>query len=219
MHATRSTQTAYNGTVDETANCNTKLSWLIAANQYEAHRRWLFRNPCEEEQMLLMRRPLSTERAYTVFGFLLGALPPAAIFYRLFGYGFYSPEWHSDSFTLLIICIAMNLLCCLTGAGMGRLFGQRVDRQERLSWNRMFLSSLADGMGWGCITGCMGGLPFFIIGAAGGILFAIPIGMVAFALFTILHRPVARGGMIDARHFWPLACGVTLTISALILGM
>ncbi|MCA1555820.1 MAG: hypothetical protein LC747_03925 [Acidobacteria bacterium] len=32
-----------------------------------------------------------------------------------------------------------------------------------------------------------------------------------------LRLIMARGGMIDARHFWPLACGVVFTITALIL--
>lgn len=166
-----------------------------------------------------MRKPVSTVRAYAIFGALLGTLPPAAIFYRLFGYGFGHYGWSADSALLLTLCLAMNVMCCLTGAGMGRLLGKRIDDQERLSWNRMFLSSLAMGICWGVMTGFIGGLPFFLIGAAFAIPFAVPVGIVAFALFTMLHRPVAHGGMIDARHFWPLACGVTLTISALILGL
>ncbi|MGA9995976.1 MAG: hypothetical protein WBP93_11215, partial [Pyrinomonadaceae bacterium] len=195
MHATRSTQTVYNGTIAGTDDSNAKLSWLLAVNQHEAYRRWLFRNPFEEEQMLLMRRPIPTARAYAIFGLLLGALPPAAIFYRLFGYGF-GHEWlHNDSLLLFILCLAMNILCSLTGAGMGRLLGKQMDHQERLSWNRMFLSSLAMGLGWGCMTGFMGGLPFFVVGAVIGVIFALPVGLAAFTLFTLLHRLLARGGM------------------------
>jgi hypothetical protein len=41
--------------------------------------------------------------------------------------------------------------------------------------------------------------------------------MLAFAAFAPLHRLLARGGMIDARHLAPLAWGINLAISALIL--
>jgi hypothetical protein len=41
--------------------------------------------------------------------------------------------------------------------------------------------------------------------------------MLAFTLFTLLHRLLVRGDMIDARHFWPLACGITMLIAALVL--
>ena len=42
---------------------------------------------------------------------------------------------------------------------------------------------------------------------------------VASGLRTLFHSPLARGGMIGARPFCPLACGVVMVISALILGM
>ena len=73
------------------------------------------------------------------------------------------------------------------------------------------------GFAWGAITGAAGGAICFGIGAIFGALYAAPVGTLAFILFTPLHRLLARGGMIDARHFWPLACGVTMTITALIL--
>jgi hypothetical protein len=72
---------------------------------------------------------------------------------------------------------------------------------------------------WGAVAGGAGGLVFFGIGSLFGIVCAVPVGIVAFTLFTPLHRLLARGGMIDARHFWPLACGINMIVSALILGM
>ncbi len=70
---------------------------------------------------------------------------------------------------------------------------------------------------WGLTTGAVGGVWFFGFGSFFGALIALPVGMLGFALFTPLHRLMARGGMIDARHFWPLAGGVVFTITALIL--
>src|SRR4051812_24197575 len=64
-----------------------RLNWLLRANADTAERARLFRFAGEEEQMLLMRRPVSAEKAYALFGLLLGSLPPATIFARLLGYG------------------------------------------------------------------------------------------------------------------------------------
>ena len=75
------------------------------------------------------------------------------------------------------------------------------------------------GAAWGAVAGFAGGLVFFGLGAIAGLICAVPVGIIAFTLFAPLHRLLARGGMIDARHFWPLACGVTMIISALILGI
>ncbi len=72
---------------------------------------------------------------------------------------------------------------------------------------------------WAIGTGAAGGLVFFGIGAIFGVSFAIPVGLLAFASFMPLHRLLARGGMIEAGHLWPLACGVTMTVTALILGL
>lgn len=89
-----------------------------------------------------MRHPISAHKAYGLAGLLLGVLPPAAIFARLFGYG-------------------------LGGGSLNMAFG-------------------------------------------------IPIGSLAFLIFAVLHRTLERGGMIEARHFVPLACGITAIITVLI---
>ena len=167
--------------------------------------------------MLLMRRPLPSQRAYAQFGMLLGALPPAIIFARIFGYGF--TQSSGGGAFLFILCLIMNIVCCLAGRSMGAKLGRTLDTMERQSWSRMILMLPLIGTAWGSITGGAGGLVFFGLGAIFGAACAVPVGMLAFTLFTPLHRLLARGGMIDARHFWPLACGVTMTISALILGM
>ena len=163
-----------------------------------------------------MRRPLATREAFALFGLLLGAFVPAALFYRMFNYGFHAK---TTEFELLfsLLLLAMNIACCLMGRKMGRVFGAKIDAYERASWHRMCASATGAGALWGLTTGSVGGVLFFGFGSLLGALFAIPFGMLGFLLFTLLHRLMARGGMIDARHFWPLACGVVLIITALIL--
>ena len=166
--------------------------------------------------MLLMRHPISTKKAYALLGMLLGILPPAAIFIKIFGYGLVSAQRGALVF---ILCLAMNLACAVTGHAIGSIVGQPMHDVERWSWSKMLLVLPLMGAAWGTVAGTAGGLLFFGIGAVFGAFCAIPVGIAAFILFAPFHRLLARGGMIDARHFWPLACGVMMIIAALILGM
>lgn len=202
------------------------LHWPIADQQADARLRWLLdTNASErvrlarvsvEEAMMAMRRPISTRRAYALFGLLLGTLPPAAIFYRMFGH---DVSRSTENGGLLLIILAMNVACALAGRFIASKISSVAENAESESWLKMLLLSPFVGMLWGACTGALGGLIFFIIGAFFGALCAMAVGMVAFALFMPLHRSVARGGMIEAGHLWPLACGVTMAITALILGL
>jgi hypothetical protein len=196
----------------------TNLTALLEINAAEHARRQLFRHPHDEEQMLLMRHPLTMREAYGTLGALLGVLPPAAIFHKIFGYVFDGHN-NGDPSLMIVMCLAMNIVCGLVGWRMGRRMGVWLDNMERLSWHRTILNAIIAGLCWGVVTGGAGGLVYFGLGAIFGFICAVPVGVYAFVLFTTLHRTLARDGMIDARHFWPLACGITLTISALILGM
>ncbi len=166
-----------------------------------------------------MRRPIRTQKAYELFGLLLGALPPIAIFWRILG-GFFMANWTCVLGSgLFMLFLMMSAICCLVGKSMGTRMGRWLDDENIASRTWKFFGSLTAGICWGVVTGAAGGLPAFGIGAVYGAICAVPIGMLAFPLFTLLHRPLAHGGMIDARHFWPLACGIVMVISALILGM
>jgi hypothetical protein len=169
--------------------------------------------------MLLMSRPLTARRAYALFGMLLGALPPAIIFARMFGYGFGRGLLGESSAFLFLLCLAMNVVCCLVGRAIASALSPALEGINRWSWSKMLLMLPVIGAGWGAVSGAAGGFVFFGVGAIFGLACALPVGMIAFTLFAPLHRLLARGGMIDARHFWPLACGVTMFVSALILGL
>ena len=165
-----------------------------------------------------MRRPVAAREAYADFGLLLGTLPPAAIFIKLFGGALVDPRpgLNASVFFLLIL---MNVCCAVAG----RYFGSRLSRlasaAEELSWPTMIAGAAGIGFIWGVATGAVGGLPAYGFGAFFGAMFAVPVGMLAFLLFVPLHRLLARGGMIDSRHLWPLACGVVTLITALILSL
>lgn len=166
--------------------------------------------------MLLMRRPVAPKQAFATFGLLLGTLPPAAIFLKLFGVWVINSGVNAPLFFLLLF---MNIVCSLAGFYFGSKLSQMVLTVERNSWVPMLIQSMIIGFIWGAATGAAGGLIVIGIGAIFGAVIAAGVGMLAFGLFVPLHRLFARGGMIDARHLRPLAWGVVLFITALILGM
>lgn len=202
-------------------NAGARLNWLLRANAREAERARLFRFAGEEEQMLLMRQPVAAEKAYALFGMLLGSLPPATIFARLLGYGTGGGlmQMGDANGAIFFLCIVMNVVCCLVGSAMGIGLSRPALKLERQSWIKMFLLMPLVGAAWGSVAGLAGGFFFFGIGALFGAACGIPIGVAAFLLFAIVHRLLERGGMIESRHFLPLACGITAIISALVLGM
>ena len=190
-----------------------QLNWLLRENELTEERSRAFRTAREEEEMLLMRHPVAAKEAYARFGMLLGTLPPAAIFLKLFGLG------RGMSAPFFFLLLLMNVFCALAGAYLGSKLSRLASAAEELRWPTMLLGAAGIGFVWGVATGGVGGLPAYGFGAIFGAFFAVPVGMLAFLLFVPLHRLLARGGMIDARHLWPLACGVVTFITALILGM
>jgi hypothetical protein len=151
---------------------------------------------------------------------LLGALPPAAIFIQLLGQGLRDLRiFDSDAVSLLFLFAVMNVVCCLVGWCVGSGLAHAALKAEHGSWLKMVLTMPLIGTAWGGMTGLAGGFLFFGIGAFVGAAFAIPIGAVAFLVFALFHRLLERGGMIETRHFLPLACGITTVIAALIMGI
>jgi fatty acid desaturase len=190
-----------------------RLNYLTTALAEAERRARLFRTPLEEHEMRLMRRPLTTEQAFARFGLLLGTLPPAAIFsHVLIG------ARHGNGVPILLaFMLPMLAICATLGRFMAKRLGRRFDEAERGSWLKTISVALGYAFIWAAVTGTVGGLPVFIIGGIFGFACALPIALVAFALFVPLQRLLARGGMIDARQLQPLAWGINLVIAALIL--
>jgi hypothetical protein len=190
-----------------------RVGWLRAEITREEQRARLWRGrEGEEAEARRMLDPLGTREAFALLGMFLGLLPPAVIFFRLFRYGF-SPKF---GLAFFLLCLAMNVVCFAVGRAMGSAVGRKIDDLERRPWLVMLAASAALGLFWGLVTGGFGGGVFFLFGAPFGAAAAAPVGVLAFALFTPLHRLLARGGMIEARHAWPLVFGVTGLIVALI---
>ncbi len=174
----------------------------------------LWRDARKREELLLMRRPVEAKRAYATFGLLLGSFPPAAIFFKMSGGGL---GVHQSG--LIYLFLLMNIACALAGLFFGSKLSRLTAAAEDSPWLVTLVGAPCLGFLWGAATGAAGGVLAFGVGALLGAICAVPVGALAFALFLPLHRLLARGGMIDARHLWPLACGVVAIVTALILGM
>jgi hypothetical protein len=187
------------------------LSWLGYELSPDVQRRRLTLER-EERGAFSMLRPATTEEAYRRFGTCLGMLPPFALFERLI------TQMHGGrTFWFVVLCVVMNVVCCLVGRTFGGFLGRRAGDPRVRSRAGFALNVLIMAVAWSVVTGGTGGLPFFGIGALFGVFCAAPVALAAFPVFAILHRLLSRGGMIEARQLWPLALGVPLTISALFL--
>jgi hypothetical protein len=189
------------------------MSWLRAEIERDEAR---LRNPTrveEEERALSLLQPLTTEEAYAWFGTFLGLFPPFAIFCRLLRLG----NTSDGAVFWMLLLLVMNAVCCLVGRKFGAYLGRRAGDPRGWSWPTFLSSSLFMGIAWGIVTGATGGAVGFGFGAFFGVACAVPVALVAFPVFMLLHRLLSHGGMIEERQLWPLAFGVPVCIAALIL--
>jgi hypothetical protein len=189
-----------------------RLNALLAINAEISREKLLYPTYREEVEAGMMRNPIPVKQAFAYFGLMLGALPPAAIFSKIFTRG-------SEEIGLIFLLVLVNLVCAVAGYFSGKLIGKIVLEVEKRSWNLMLVLLPLIGALWGIMTGGAGGTMVFVIGAFFGAFIAAVVGGIAVPAFTILHRLLKRGEMIERNQFLPLAMGITLIISAFILGL
>jgi hypothetical protein len=192
----------------------TRLNELLAINRQTAEDKALFASQQERVEAELMETPIKTDKAFALFGLMLGTFPPLALFTKFV----YLNLRNSDDYWVVALLLFVNLVCALTGYFSGQLIGKIVAEVEKYSWTAMLLLLPFIGILWGIISGGAGGLFIFVIGAVFGAIIAAMVGAVALPAFTILHRLLKKGDSIERDHFLPLAIGITLVISAILLG-
>ena len=161
-----------------------------------------------------MKSPITIEKAYSYFGAMLGLFPPFALFAKFI----FEKGANPDTFAICIL-LFMNAICVLAGYFSGKLIGKVVSNVEKMSWTKMLLLLPFIGILWGILTGGAGGVIVFIVGAIFGAIIASMVGGIAIPAFTIFHRLLKKGDVIEEKHFFPIAMGITCTITAYILGL
>jgi hypothetical protein len=206
---------AHSEFADETQR---RLDFLLTENADYERRNALYRTSREEFEALSMRDPQTTAQSYRMLGMLLGAFAPAAYFSRMGNYGLPTID-HPGNPVLVFFFILMNAICILVGLNIGTVVGKRMEKMARASWTKLILYSLLMALFWAAVTGAAGGAIIFVVGGIFGIFFALPVALAAFPAFAIAHRLLERGHLIERKHLLPVAFGISLAISAFILGL
>lgn len=188
---------------------------MLEANAAIARETAQYRSERERLEAEMMAHPINTEKAFAYLGIMLGVFPPIALFIRAIT-GEIDPKTELWIIGILSIVI---LLASIVGYFAGMLVGRIVSRIEARSWSVQLLATPFLGLLWGLVAGGAGGVIIFIIGAIFGAIIGAAVGAVALPAFAALHRLLKRGELIERRHFFPLAFGVTITICSFILGV
>ncbi len=196
-----------------------RLNAIITANAGIANDKSRYRNNLEIIERDLMKNPLSSEKAFANFGLLLGTFPPLTIFSSFIWQTIKNHD-HENILFITVFLIFINLICAVVGYYSGKkIISKLVSKTENYTWSTMMLLMPLIGVLWGIITGGVGGIFIFVIGAFFGAIIASTVGSVALTTFTVFHRLLKRGDSIDRKHFIPLAFGITATICAFISGL
>lgn len=193
-----------------------RLNTLLNLNAETSREKTMFRSERERTEAALMKDPLTEKQAFAYFGLLLGTFPPAAIFARLLTD---AGNLHGDDYWMIGVMAIVNLISAIVGYFSGKLIGKIVASFEKLSWTKMLLAMPFIGILWGIMAGGAGGIIIFVVGAVFGAMLGAAVGSIALPVFAVFHRLLKTGDVIDRREFLPLAFGITLAISAFILGL
>lgn len=207
---------SFAGTDRDDQSTQERLDLLISANREYAHREEIFSSDKEKLEADLMKNPLTNEQAFAYFGFLLGLFPPAAIFAKIFIES--DGLQNSEDFWIIFLLMLVNTTSAIVGFYSGKIIGKLVLALENQTWHKMILTLPFLGFLWGIISGGIGGVFLFIVGAVFGGMIGGAVGAVALPVFTVFHRILKCGDKIESKLFIPLALGITLIISTLILG-
>ncbi|MEP6849846.1 MAG: hypothetical protein ABI999_13400 [Acidobacteriota bacterium] len=201
--------------IDDDETARRRLEVLLSANAETARTKRSFGSDADEFEASLMPRPLSSKQAFSYFGLMLGVFTPATMFGRLFLNNGMPP---SESWVIGILLI-INVVSAVVGYFSGKLIGQMVSAVEKYRWPTMLALLPVIGILWGFMAGGAGGFIVFIIGSVFGAILGAAVGAVAVPAFTLFHRLLKRGDMIETKHFLPLAFGLTFAICSFILGL
>ena len=112
------------------------------------------------------------------------------------------------------------ILTGLAGFGLGRRYVPRAVQYAsgfRMP-SRLFIWILI-GLAWGMLSGAAGGAVILLIGSILGAIIGGVVGAVTVPIMIGLHTLMRAGDFIEAKHFLPIAFGITLPVCALVLGL
>lgn len=198
---------------DDYVAAERSLKWLIAENAAMARSQDPKSN--EKLQALVVKHPIDTESAVACLGFLTGLLPTAAIFLKI------AFEGNLASLELGFFILGAFSIAATSAAGYfsGKMAGKILANLEKKSWPIMLFALPWVGIVWGLLSGAIGGVVLFGIGAIFAGAIGAVVAPVVLTAFGIFHRLLKTGDVIETARFLPVAFGITLTVASLILGL
>ena len=193
-----------------------RLTNLLEINAGIAREKSLYRSDRERVEAGLMTKPIDSKKAFSYFGLLIGTMPPFALVFKIISE---TAAVERMPVLFLVLLGAAGVTTGVVGYASGRFVPAAISGFGRFRLaNHVVLLSLV-GFVWGAVSGAIGGLFIFIIGAfvaaiAGGV-----IGAVTLPLLVAFHIALRRGDLIEVKHFLPVAFGITLSLCAFILGL
>ncbi len=201
---------------DNEINVNVRLEELLKINAQNEQLKASSYNSLQELEAELIKNPISTQKAIQWFGAMLGTFPPMAIFGMFIANAKIN---QSKDFWIIPLLIFVNLISATTGYFSGKFIAKMVAETEKWNWATMLITLPFIGIFWGILTGGASGIFIFGIGAIFGAIIAAMVGGSALPIFTIFHRWLKKGDLIERNQFLPIAFGITATICAFILGL
>ncbi len=192
-----------------------RLERLLELNAELLREKTMYRSERERIEASLMTRPIDSRKTFAYFGLIFGALPPAALVFKIIGE---TMPVEQAPILFLILLSAAGVGTGVAGYASGRFIPSMIERIGKVHvMNRLALLSLT-GFAWGAVSGAIGGLFLFIIGSVFAAITGGVVGAVALPVMVGLRAPLRRGDYIELKHFLPIAFGITLSLCALVLG-
>lgn len=191
------------------------LANLLEANREFEVMRATFTDDREVDASNAMSNPISTRKALSYFGLLLGTFGPLSILLKVIQ----DSGNNGGEYFFIALFLLANIITAAMGFITGSYVGCLIDSLKSYRWHSYLVLSGLAGVVWGIFSGGVGGIFLMIIGGiAGGVIGGIAAG-IALPVYAVAHRLLSSGNHIELKHFLPVAFGTVFTLCALVLGL
>ncbi|MGQ0541082.1 MAG: hypothetical protein ACT4O9_04425 [Blastocatellia bacterium] len=211
-----SISTLENRLYENNISIDARLRILLELNSLSAKETSAFRDERERFEAETMKLPIRSGNAFALFGLMIGLFPPAAINLKIF---FQNGGFQTDDLVIAALFVVANAVTATVGYYTGFLVSRLVKLASMFSFSNNVILTIFIGLICGIVSGGVGGIFILIFGAFFGSIIGGITGAVVLPVFTLLHRLLSRGGLIELKHFLPIAFGIAFSASAFILGL